>query len=144
MTQVSEQAINANDQWLVAKVELGCRDWIDNGRRHTECRIKLWWTEGEIEETDWNFFEAFKRVRERLALYNLLPMCYGASRKVLLSGMLIDIGLGLEVYKVAESGQPYPETVYIFDNGDDVEPVSVQVQGRFQNEWTRAALQELE
>ncbi|MBD1865513.1 MULTISPECIES: hypothetical protein [Trichocoleus] len=58
--------------------------------------------------------------------------------------MLLDIGLGLEVYKVGENGQPCPEAVYIFENGDDMKPISVEVQAKLQDEWTKAALQELE
>lgn len=86
---------------ISATVELGCRDWNDNGRK-TECRIKLQWSGGQIKEIDWNFFEAFKQVRRKLAVYNLLPMCYGASKKIMLSGMAIDMALGLKAYKVDE------------------------------------------
>ncbi|MBD2122201.1 hypothetical protein [Trichocoleus sp. FACHB-262] len=98
---------DANAQLLVAKVELGGQDWADNSRRRTKCDIKLYWAEGEVEETDWHCFEAFKRVREKLALHDLLPMRYGASRKVVLSGILLDMGFGLEVYKAAELGLHY-------------------------------------
>ena len=34
---------------LSARVELGCKDWTEDKRRHTECRIKLIWSDGEIE-----------------------------------------------------------------------------------------------
>jgi hypothetical protein len=132
--------IDASGQMLPAAVELGCRDWTDD-RRHTECRIKLRWAGGEIQCIDWHFFEAFKRVREQLALQYLYPMCYGASRKIVITGMGVDMGLGLKVYK-AEIGR-FPsrnQLVYIFDSGEDVDPVSVEVQQEFQREWRESVL----
>lgn len=143
MSQVSEWAVgqykislrDANCHLLPATVELGCRDWNEATGRRTECRIKLQWAAGVIEETDWHFFESFKRVREKLALYGLLPICYGASRKIILTGMAIDMGLGRTAYRVGENGQLIRPTVDIFKTGDDVEPVSVEIQEHFQNEW---------
>ena len=124
---------------LSARVELGCKDWTEDNRRHTECRIKLLWSGGEIECIDFIFWESFKRVREQLAKINLYPMCYGASQKVVITGMAADMGLGLKVYK-AEIGT-FPsrkQLVSIFDFGEDVEPVSVEVQEAFQRQWARS------
>lgn len=129
---------NASGQLLPASVELGYRDWTDNGR-HTECRIKLRWASGEIQCMDWNFFESFKQVRKQLALQSLYPMCYGASRKIVITGMAADMGLGLKVYK-AEIGN-FPsrnQLVYIFDTSDDICPVSVEEQQEFQREWAES------
>ena len=86
-----------------ATVELGCKDWSENNQRHTECRIKLTWSGGEIECISGIFFECFKRVREKLAKQGIYPLCYGASRKVVITGMAAEMGLGLKVYK-AEIG----------------------------------------
>ncbi|MBD2301375.1 hypothetical protein H6G80_19685 [Nostoc sp. FACHB-87] len=141
MSQAPEKAVgeyeiflkDADNNLLPAKIELGCRDWTEVGGRRTECRIKLQWANGVIEETDWHFFESFKRVRERLALHRLLPICYGASRKIIITGMAIDMALGRRVYKVGEDGQL--TRVDIFKTGDDVEPVSVEIQEHFQREW---------
>lgn len=46
-----------DDRSYLAKVELGCRDWNTQQGRQTECRVRLFWSEGEIEETDWNFLK---------------------------------------------------------------------------------------
>jgi hypothetical protein len=121
-----------------ATVKLGCRDWSEKGLRQTECRITLHWAGGTIEEMDWNFFASFKRVREQLSLCNLLPLCYGSSRRIVLSGMSIDMSLGLNVYKVSEDGQLCRSTVHIFDSGDDLEAVSVASQEQFQDEWRKS------
>lgn len=122
-----------------ATVKLGCRDWSEDGGRRTECRIKLHWSGGEIEETDWHFFESFKRVREKLILHHLLPVCYGSSKRIVLSGMSIDMTLGLNVYKVSVDGQLCHQPIHIFDSGDDVEPASVESQEQFQDEWRKSS-----
>lgn len=124
-----------NGKLFPACVELGCRDWTDENGRNTECRIRLFWADGELDAVDWNFFAAFKAIRQQLASRELLPVCYGASRRVGLSGMLMDWGLGLQVYRLKEDGGVIQEDVCIFDNGEDVEPVSVEVQEKFQDEW---------
>jgi hypothetical protein len=124
---------------LPAIVEYGCRDWTEDGCRHTECRIALKWDGGEIKGIDWHFFESFRRVREQLALQDLYPVCYGASRQIVVTGMAIDMGLGLKVYK-AQLGcfLGRNQLVHIFDSGTDVEPVSVEAQQEFQHEWVRS------
>ncbi len=126
---------DSNGHLVSATVKLGCRDWNEDGRRRTECRINLQWSGGEIEETDWHFFESFKRIREKLTLYHLLPICYGASKRIALSRMSIDMTLGLDVYKLDKDGQLCHPTVCIFDSDDEVEPVSVESQERFQAAW---------
>jgi hypothetical protein len=129
---------NLDGHLVPATVKLRCRDWSENAIRKTECRIKLYWVGGAIEEIDWNFFASFKRVREQLSLYDLLPVCYGASRRIVLSGMSIDMSLGLNAYKVSADGQLCRSTVHIFESGDDVEAVSVESQEQFQDEWRKS------
>jgi hypothetical protein len=130
---------NDDGQLFLATVELGCRDWNDDKGRRTECRITLRWIGGEIECIDWNFFESFKRVREQLALQYLYPMCYGASRNVVITGMAADMGLGMKVYKVEINNSfNLGQLVHIFASGKDVEPVSVMVQEDFQREWVKS------
>ncbi len=130
---------NIHGQLLPATVDLGCRDWQENGRR-TDCRITLKWTGGEIECVDWNFFESFKRVREKLAALSLYPMCYGASLNIVVTGMAIDMGLGMKIYKGGKLNT-FPtrnQLVDLFAFGEDVEPVLVEEQEEFQREWTES------
>ncbi len=133
--QYEIQLKDVDDHLLPATIELGCRDWTEDSGRCTECRISLQWAGGVIENTDWHFFESFKKVREQLSLHSLLPVCYGASRRVILTGMGIDMALGRKVYRVGEDGQLIRPTADIFKTGDDVEPVSVKDQEIFQDEW---------
>ncbi len=133
----------SNSDLLLAQVELGCRDWNDESGRNTECRIRLIWKDSEIEAIDWNFFKAFQSIRQDLASLELLPICYGASRRIVISGMQMDWDLGLSAYRVNEDGAIIEEMVCLFDNGDDVEPVSVEVQEKFQDEWTAQRMREI-
>ena len=128
-------------QLLPATVELGVKDWSENNQRYTECRIKLTWSGGEVECIAGIFFECFKRVREKLAKQGIYPLCYGASRKVVITGMAAEMGLGLKVYK-AEIGS-FPsrkQLVSIFDYGEDIESVTVEVQEKFQRQWVRSMM----
>jgi hypothetical protein len=54
-------------------------------------------------------------------------MCYGASQKVVITGMAAEMGLGLKIYKAEIGIFPSPkQLVSIFDSGEDVEPVDVE------------------
>lgn len=129
---------DASGELLPAIATLSKRDWTD-GSRHTECRIVLRWVGGEIDCIDGHFLASFKLVREQLALQNLYPMCYGASRKIIITGMAADMGLGMKVYQ-AEIGKMLQreQLVNIFAYGEDVEPVSVEVQEEFQRQWVQS------
>lgn len=99
-------------------------------------QLTLRWAGGELQSIEGDYFEAFCRIREDLAEQRLLPLCYGASRKIAISGMGRDMAAGLRVYKV-QLGQPsnVKDLVDLFETGDDVEPVSVAEQAAFQEQW---------
>jgi hypothetical protein len=123
---------------LPASIETGCRDWTDEAGRHTDCRIKLSWANGVIEETDRNYFVSFKKVRNQLEIHGLLPVCYGASRRVIMTGMAAEMGLGARIWRVNQDDEMYRPPVDIFKTGEDVEPVVVEAQEKFQMEfWKR-------
>ncbi len=88
-----------------------------------------------------DFFEAFCRIREALAERRLVPLCYAASRFVWPSGMCRDMGLGLRAYnrKIGER-LGSEDLVDIFDNGPDVEPVSVAEQDAYAHAAWKASL----
>lgn len=101
-----------------------------------ECQLTLRWAGGELQSIEGDYFGAFCRIRERLAEQGLLPMCYGASRQIYISGMGRDMAAGLKVYKVRLGEQAQMKNlVDIFETGDDVEPVSVAEQQAFQEQW---------
>ena len=130
---------NTDGQLFSAVVKLHDRYWIENNLSHVECRIILKWAGVELESVESDYFEAFCRIREELAKRNLLPVCYGASRRIIISGMGRDMGAGLMVYKVLpDNSISIKHLVNIFDTGDDVEPVSVEAQSQFQQAWLEA------
>lgn len=99
-------------------------------------QLTLRWAGGELQRTDGDYFEAFCRIRERLEEQGLLPMCYGASRRIVISGMGRDMAAGLRVYKVKLGKQAQiKDLVDLFATDDDVEPVSVVEQQAFQEQW---------
>lgn len=110
---------------------------------YDQCQLTLKWAGGELQRTEGDYFEAFCRIREQLAEQNLVPMCYGASRQVVLSGMGRDMAAGLKVYKV-QMGKPtsMKDLVDIFETGEDVEPVSVAEQQEFQEQWYESLRQQ--
>lgn len=101
-----------------------------------ECQLTLRWAGGELQSIEGDYFEAFCRIRERLEEQGLLPMCYGASRRIVISGMGRDMAAGLRVYKVKLGKQAQiNDLVDLFATDDDVEPVSVVEQQAFQEQW---------
>ncbi|WP_427160160.1 hypothetical protein ACQFX9_00100 [Aliinostoc sp. HNIBRCY26] len=130
---------NSSDHLFPASVELGCRDWNDNRGRHTDCRILMKWANGEIECMDWHFFGALKLIRRQLALQDIYPICYGANRNIIVTGMALEMGLGLKVYKAKIGSYPTRhDLVRIFATGEDVEPVTVEIQEEFQRQWVES------
>ena len=131
---------HVSGQWIPATLDWGCRDWTENGRRRTECRITLSWAGGEIQHIEGDFFYCFRQVRKQLSLHELYPVCYGASRRTIVTGMAVGMGLGQRVYKNVELGR-FPQRsqlVHIFASGEDVEPTSVEEQDAFKREWVQS------
>ena len=80
--------------------------------------------------------EALARVRLQLEPQGLIPVCYGASRRVFPSGMARDMGRGLKAYKLAlgETAST-DDLVEIFATGPDVQPTTVAEQRAFFEAW---------
>jgi len=111
----------------------------ENEFSKSDCSITLIVEGKEISGTDRDFFEAFCRVREQLQNEGLIPLCYGASRNVFPSGLLRDMALGLRAYRLQlgqQSGRD--DAVSIFDSGLDIDPVSVDIQNQFYDQWLRS------
>jgi hypothetical protein len=117
-----------------ATIDLFFRDWTDT-RRHVDCQIKLSWAGGVVEGMDWNWFASFKQVRKQLEVYGILPVCYGASRRVILTRMAADMGGGAKIWRINDDDEMYRPLVDIFKTGEDVEPVSVEEQEAFHSAW---------
>jgi hypothetical protein len=92
-----------------------------------------------FEATEPEYFEAFCRICEELEQDGLRPHCYGASRNVYPSGMGRDMGAGLKAYRVSLGrAARIEDLVFIFDTGNDVVPVTVQVQRVYFEAWFRS------
>lgn len=126
---------DVDGQLMSAKVSCSCRDWIEKGRHNTQCQTTLKWQNNELKSDDWNFFDSFKAIRKKLVSYKLVPVCYAAHRRLILSGMCMSMSLGRKAYKVSRDGTLMRPTVLIFSSGDDIEPVSVEEQQSFQMQW---------
>jgi hypothetical protein len=123
---------------LVATVSSHERHWNEGGFSRRECAIELCAEGIDIHSAADDFFEAFCGIRDQLAAHDFYPLCYGASRCVYPSGLLRDMGSGLEAYKL-QMGKPVCEEdiVNIFENGPDVEVATVSAQRAFFVEWLK-------
>jgi hypothetical protein len=100
------------------------------------CRLTLQWVGGEIRTEASDFFEALGQIRTQLEVKGLRPVCYGASRNVYPSGMARGMGLGLKAYRTRLGERALrSDLVGIFETGPDVEPVTVEEQTAFHDQW---------
>ncbi len=101
-----------------------------------ECMITLKWDGGDLRAGSWDYFEALSSIRKQLAERKLMPLCYGASRLVILSRMLRDMNEGLMAYKILPDNTVSTEQVVnIFETEPELEPVLVEEQAQFQQAW---------
>lgn len=98
----------------------------------SDCTVVLKIEDRTFKATDRDYFEALCRIREEMEPLGLRPLCYGASRNVLPSGLARDMGGAIKAYKLTlgKHGK-LSDIVGIFDTGDDVEPVTVAEQQAF-------------
>ena len=114
------------------------RHWSENGFSRRECTIQLRAEGFDLQSAAWDFFEAFCGIREQLAGQGFYPICYGACLCVYPSGLLRDMALGLEAYRL-QVGRPVcaEDAVDIFDTGPDVEVATVAAQRAFFLAWLK-------
>lgn len=93
----------------------------------------------EYSASSSDFFDALCFVRQELEKEGVMINCYGSSKNVYPSGMGRDMGAGLQAYKLELGRRAEMEhLVYIFDQGPDVELVSVDEQRTFYMQWLRS------
>ena len=124
---------------IPALLECEVKYWTDDDLSRRTCRISLEFGDSHLGATDRDFFEAFCRVREQLAKLGLIPLCYGASRNVFPSAVLRDMSDGLQAYRLQMAARINTDDfVDIFDYGADVDPVSVEIQKQFHDDWRQS------
>jgi hypothetical protein len=140
MRETTIPLIDGNGSRQEARVglEISSRYVSSVGRSERICRLTLRWEGGTVIGTAEDCFSALCRIREQLEQDGLRPVCYGASRNVILRSADRDLGLGRKVYRT-EIGRPLrkEDLVDILESGEDVEPVTVEEQRAFQEEWYR-------
>jgi len=100
------------------------------------CTLTLRYAEHEIVAVEDDYFEAMRTIRKQLALDGIVPVCYGASRNCFPSGMSREMGQAILVYRMTMGIQAKTEDlVSIFNSGTDVDPVTVEEQSAFFDEW---------
>jgi len=100
------------------------------------CTLILRYEEGEIVAVEDDYFEAMCTIRKQLEPDGIVPVCYGASRNCFPSAMSRDMGQGILVYNMTMGIHATREDlVTIFKSGDDVDPVTVEEQVAFFDEW---------
>lgn len=105
-----------------ATVSCDERHCNEKGYSRRECTIQLRADGFDLQSAAWDFFGAFCGIRDQLAVNGFYPLCYGASRCVYPSGLLRDMALGLEAYRMQIGRAVRAEdAVNIFDTGPDVE-----------------------
>jgi hypothetical protein len=112
---------------------------LDEDDDAEDCRLILKFSGGEIAATAADFFDALCQVRIELETRGWQAICYGSSRHVYPSGMCRDMGMGLKAYRL-QIGRPakLADLVSIFAPGPDVDPVSVQEQRQFFEDWLKS------
>jgi hypothetical protein len=103
------------------------------------CRLTLQSGSESLSVEAPDFFEALCLIRVQLEPGGLRPVCYGSSTNVWPSGMARDMGRGLKAYRtrIGERAS-LRDLVRTFDTGPDVEPVSVEEQKTYHNQWLRS------
>jgi hypothetical protein len=105
-------------------------------RSSRPCRLTLQWGSDAIRVEASDYFEALCLIRVQLEPKGLRPVCYGASKNVYPSGMARDMGSGLKAYRTRTGERArQSDLVRIFDTGPDVEPVSVEEQRAYHDQW---------
>jgi hypothetical protein len=98
--------------------------------------LTLKYDRGQVRASGGDYFEALCGVRLQLEELGHSVRCYGASRNVYPSAMARDMADGVVAYRL-QKGRPaeMADLVSIFDDGPDVEPVSVAEQRAYYESW---------
>jgi len=102
------------------------------------CYIELKHKSLIITAQDYDFFDAFCKIRKKLEKESLIPFCYAASLNHYPSSMSRSMGLGLKSYKRTLNEPCKENPVNIFSSGVDVIPVYVENQEKFHQDWVES------
>jgi hypothetical protein len=110
--------------------------WEESPGDADRVRLAVTFGDEKIARDADDFFSALYSIRAELEAAGLMPRCYGSSRNVYPSGMSRGMRTGDKAYRLYLGRRGRPEDVVdIFEDGSDVDPVSVQVQEAYYPEW---------
>jgi hypothetical protein len=110
--------------------------WEESPEDADRVRLAVTFGDEEIARDADDFFAALRSIRAVLWVAGLTPRCYGSSRNVYPSGMTRGMGTGDKAYRLYLGRRGRTEDIVdIFEDGSDVDPVSVQVQETYYREW---------
>jgi hypothetical protein len=111
--------------------------WPDYATR--TCHVKLEFGDRVLCENDGSYFDALNRIRGQIESEGIRLLCYGASKFCWPSGMAMEMGAGLHVYRLKIGRKPEMEhLIGTFDTGEDVVPATLAQQKAFADEWLKS------
>jgi len=113
--------------------------WEENPDETEQIRLTLKLSNRDFTVNGDNLFAAMQAIRRELDQEKITLRCYGASRNVYPSPMILNMGPGTQAYKLT-LGRPAVQSdlVSIFGTGPDITPVSVEEQDTFYREWVQS------
>jgi hypothetical protein len=113
--------------------------WEEDPEDEDLVRLSLQFKGHEITRSSDNLFFALNEIRLALQSLGAIPHCYGASKEVYASPMILSMGAGENAYKL-RLGIPAKteDLVNIFDSGPGMTPVDVEEQEQFYALWLQS------
>ena len=110
--------------------------WTESPSEENRVELLLETQEATFSVVERDFWKALVGLREMLETKNLRPVIYGATRNITPSDKSIESGYGLHAYRLTLGKlATRHELVHIFDTDDEVEPVMVDEQTEFAQQW---------
>lgn len=137
-SQVYHIPVFSNEETLAS--ELTC--WDEVSDLVDGVRIKLEVKNLTFEATNVNgYFFALSDLRAQLETKALLVGCYGGSKNVYPSPMIVAMGHGEKAYRLTlgKSARSI-DLVNIFDIGDDVVPCTINDQREYYERWLKSLI----
>ena len=89
--------LSRSGETIPAIVGVSVWDRDEDGRRRRDCKLRISWTGGNGESSEFSVYHALTPAREQL---KLIPQCYGACPNVHVSSMAVDLSDGTSAYRL--------------------------------------------
>ena len=112
---------------------------VDEDEDTDQCRLTFQFPGGEVTVKALDYFKAMCQIRTELETKGWRPVCFGSAQNVYPSNMARDMGRGLKAYKM-ELGRraTTADLVRIIDTAPHLQPVSVEEQRQFYEQWLQS------